>query len=113
MNQQPCVAENLELLADFGPDISIIWMKPLQFAGEGVGVGGRERRFAEAADGVEHVQRPAALGDGNFIQRFDATELRADFGCRGNLAFGDDGDAGFGGDTLCVNIKNRPVSVSV
>jgi hypothetical protein len=26
----------------------------------------------------------AALGDGNFLQRFDATELRADFGCRGH-----------------------------
>ena len=37
------------------------------------------------------------------------TELFADFGCWGNLAFGDDGDAGFGGNAPCVNIKNRPV----
>jgi len=34
----------------------------------------------------------------DFTQRFDATELRADFGCRGNPAFGDDRDPGFGGD---------------
>jgi hypothetical protein len=39
----------------------IIGMELFPFAGEGVGVGGRERRFAEAADGVEHVRRPAAL----------------------------------------------------
>jgi hypothetical protein len=55
------------------------------------GIGGRELGFAEATDGVEHVQRPAALGDGNVFQRFDATEPFADFDCRGNLAFGDDG----------------------
>ena len=100
----------MELLTNFIFDVTIVGVQLLQFAGEGVGVGGRELSFSESADGVEHVQRPAALGDGNFIQRFDATELRADFGCRGNLAFGDDGDAGFGGDTLCINIKNRPVS---
>ena len=53
----------------------IIRMQLFQLAGKDVGVCGRERRFAEAADGVEHVQRPAALGDGNLRQRFDATEL--------------------------------------
>jgi hypothetical protein len=30
---------------------------------------------------VQHVQRPATLGDGNAFQRFDATEFFADFGC--------------------------------
>jgi len=35
--------------------------------------------FHEAADGVEHVQRPAALGDGNFFQRLDALEFFAHF----------------------------------
>ena len=41
------------------------------------------------------------------LSGLDATELFADFGSRGNLAFGDDGDAGFGGNTICVNIKTR------
>jgi hypothetical protein len=72
-------------------------MQQFQFAGEDVGVGGRELTrsrplarssrtfafsqipfavsqtaqvsFAEAADGVEHVQRPAASGNGNVFQR--------------------------------------------
>jgi len=50
-------------LVDFGmmKPRDIIGMELFPFAGEGVGVGGRERRFAEAADGVEHVRRPAAL----------------------------------------------------
>ncbi len=59
-------------------------MQLLQFAGEGVGIGGRERRFAEAADGVEHVQRPAAFFGFDLAERFDATELRADFFRRGD-----------------------------
>jgi hypothetical protein len=31
VEEQAGVAQDLELLADFGPDISIIWMKLLQF----------------------------------------------------------------------------------
>jgi hypothetical protein len=34
----------------------------------------------------------AALGDGNIFQRFDATELFGDFGCRGNFTLRDDGN---------------------
>jgi len=36
-------------------------MEFFQLAGEGVGVGGRKLRFAEAADSIEHVQRRASL----------------------------------------------------
>ena len=31
---------------------------------------------------IEHVQRPAALFHGNFLQRFDATESFVDFALR-------------------------------
>jgi hypothetical protein len=70
-------------------------MEFFQFTGEGLGVGGRELGFAEAAgrSGVsaerrKYVQKLQDGGflprAGNFFQRFDATELRADFGGRGN-----------------------------
>jgi hypothetical protein len=35
--------------------------------GEGVGIGGRELVFAEAADGVEHIQRPAPKAFGALV----------------------------------------------
>jgi hypothetical protein len=38
------------LLPDFIADVTIVRMQLLQFAGEGVGVGGRKFSFAEAAD---------------------------------------------------------------
>ena len=41
---------------------------------------------------VQNVQRPAALLHRNILERFDALESFADFGCRGNPAFGDDKD---------------------
>ncbi len=54
-------------------------MQLFQFPLEDVGVGGCEFGFAEAADGVQHIQRPPALGDGNILQRLHATELFSDF----------------------------------
>ncbi|GEM_PF-1299156 len=142
MNQQPCVAENLELLADFGPDISIIRMKPLQFTvvsinlvvGESPSPIGWERVAGRLGEGqpshdVQHVECPAAFFGFDLAERFDATELRADFFRRGDqcgtglrpvfsacgIGFGnrnrqdacstlchcrDDGDAGFGRDAV-------------
>jgi hypothetical protein len=38
------------LLADFVFDVAVVGMEFFQFADEDVGVGSRERRFAEAAD---------------------------------------------------------------
>ena len=35
--------------------------------------------FAETADGVQHVQRPAAFFDADFFQRFHPLEFFADF----------------------------------
>ena len=100
------------MLPDFIPDMPIVGVQLFQLAGEGVGVGGRELGFAEAADGVEHVQRPAALGDGNVFQRFDATELRADFLHRRDAAFGDDGDAGFDRDAAQGDISANPADTT-
>ena len=90
----------------------VIGVQLLQFAGESVGVGGGELtrsrplarpsrafafsqipfvvsqttqvRFAESADGVEHVQRPAPNSDRHREQAlsgFDPLEFFADFGC--------------------------------
>jgi len=82
----------LELLADFIADMAVVGMQLLQFAGEDVNIGSREspspigwERVADRPGegqpsyNVQYVQRPAALGDGNVFQRFDAKELFADF----------------------------------
>jgi hypothetical protein len=110
MNQPAGIAQDLELLADFILHMPVVRMELFQFAREGVGVGGCELTrscplarssrtfafsqipfaisqtaqvsFAEAADDVQDIQRPAALGDGNVFQRFDAPELFADFALR-------------------------------
>jgi len=74
-------------------------MELFQFAGEGVRVGGgefpsRRRReeasslpargprlvtssptFHQPSHNIQHVERPAALGDGNILQRFDPLEF--------------------------------------
>jgi hypothetical protein len=93
MNQQAGVTEDLKLLADFIPDVAVVGMELFQFAGEGVGVGGRELTrsrplarpsrafafsqipfvvsqttqvsFAEAAYDVQHVQ-PRTLSGFHF-----------------------------------------------
>lgn len=52
MNQQPGVAQDLELLADFGPDISIIRMKLLQFTVVSINLVVGEFGLAEPADDV-------------------------------------------------------------
>lgn len=67
VQQQTKVAQYLKLLANLIFDVPIIRMKLFQFTLEGVGVGGGEVRFAEAADGVQHVQRPAAFSDADFF----------------------------------------------
>ena len=40
--------------------IGVVRMEAFQFVGKGVGVGSRKFSFAEAANGVEYIQRPAA-----------------------------------------------------
>jgi len=50
VEEQAGITQDLELLADFIFDVAIIGMEFFQFAGEGVGVGGRKFSFAEAAD---------------------------------------------------------------
>ena len=42
VKQQAGIAQDLELLADFIADVTVVGMQPFQFAGEGVGVGGGE-----------------------------------------------------------------------
>jgi len=42
VQQQTSIAQDLELLADFVFDVAVVGMEFFQFAGEGVGVGGRE-----------------------------------------------------------------------
>ena len=54
-------------------------MELFQLTSEGVSVSRGKLRFAEAADGVQHVQRPAAFFDADFFQRFHPLEFFADF----------------------------------
>ena len=75
--------------------IGVVGMDFFQFALTCVNLGsgespspiGRERVAGRSGEGqpshnIQHVQRPAALGDGNIFQRFDALEFFADFGGR-------------------------------
>ena len=61
MQKQTGVAEDLELLPNFIPDMAVVGMKLFQLMGECIGVGGRELRFAETPDGIENVQSPASF----------------------------------------------------
>lgn len=108
VNEQPGIAQDLKLLADFILHVPVVGMQLLQFLGEGVGIGGCKLGFAEAAGGVQYVQCPTALGYGNFFQRFDALESFADFGCRGNPSFGHDPDSGVGRDAAQIEIAANP-----
>lgn len=76
MEEEAGVAQYLELLADFVADVPIAGMQFLQSRGQGVRILVGEFGFAEAADGGEDVQGPAALIDGNILEGFDALELR-------------------------------------
>ena len=49
MDQQPGIAQYMQLLADFIADVAIVGMKFFQFAGEGVGVSGGEGVGRDAA----------------------------------------------------------------
>jgi hypothetical protein len=57
------VAEELELLADFGADMAIAGMLFREFVGVGVDIGESEFGFAEGLHDLEYVQRPAAFFD--------------------------------------------------
>ena len=69
-------------------------------------------RFGDTPHDIQHVQRPTALGDGNVFQQFDATELRADFGRRGNLAFGDDGYARLNRNATQGKVASNPAGTA-
>ena len=79
MNQQPCVTQDLQLLADFGPDISIIRMKLLQFTGESINFVVGEFGLAEAAGRCSARQCPAALRGFDFADGFEPGVTGADF----------------------------------
>jgi len=78
------------LLANLRFDISIMRMQLPKFPLEDVGVRSGKLRFPEAADDVQYVQRPAALGDGNVFQLFDALELFPHFRFGNDFLFRDD-----------------------
>ena len=65
--------------------IGVVRMQLFKLPLEDISVCCGELGFLEAADGVQHVQCPAALGDGNIFQRFDALESRTDFGREPNV----------------------------
>lgn len=86
----------------------VVGMQLLQLAGEGVSVGGCEHGFTKAADGVEHVQRPATFLHRKFFERFDLLEFLADFFGRSDLFFRDDGNPRLGGDAGQIKIATDP-----
>lgn len=112
MGEEAGVAEDLKLLADFVFDVAVVGVKLFHFTGEGVGVGCGEFLFAEAANGVENVQGPAAFLRFDFGQRFDAAELCADIFRGRNLAFGDDGNSGVGGNAVECDVAADPTGAA-
>lgn len=112
MGEEAGVAEDLELLADFVFDVAVIGMKCFHFAGEGVGVGGSEFLFAEAAHGIEDVQSPAAFLRFDFRQRFNLAELGADIFRGLNLAIRDDGNSGVGGNAMEGDVAADPTGAT-
>jgi hypothetical protein len=72
----------------------------------------RRPYLAKPTHNVQHVQRPAALGDGNVFQRLHALEFFPHFARRHHCAFGDDGDAGFGRDAVQIYIAAHPTSAA-
>lgn len=73
------VPQHLQLLPDFVFDMPVARMQFLQFPRKRVNVLVAEFGFAQAPDQVQDVQRPAAFGHGQFLQRFDLLEPGADF----------------------------------
>ena len=112
MGEEAGVAKDLELLADFVFDVAVVGMKFFQFAGEGVGVGGGEFLFVEAADGVEDVQCPAALLRFDFRQWFDLAELCPDIFCGGSHIVSDDGNSCVGGNAVERDVATNPTGAA-
>lgn len=88
------------MLADFVFYVAVVGVEFFEGGGEVVGIGGGELGFAEAAEGGEDVEGPAALFDGDFLEGFDAAELRADLGGGDGVVVGDNRDSGFEGDSV-------------
>lgn len=76
--QQSHVAQDLQLLADFVANVTVVRMELPEFAFKGVNIRVGEGG-GQAAHDVEDVKGPAALGDGNFLEGLDAAEAFADF----------------------------------
>jgi hypothetical protein len=62
----------LELLADFGADVAIVWVEFREFGGVGIDVGESEFGFAQGLHDLEYVQRPAASFGFEFCERAKA-----------------------------------------
>ena len=112
MNQQPSVAQDLELLADFGSDISIIWMKLLQFSVVSINVVVGEFGFAKPSNDVQHIQRPATLRGFDFADGFEPGVTGANLGGVGWRTGGNDGDVGFGRDAVQVYVAAHPTGAA-
>jgi hypothetical protein len=76
--EQSKVAEDLELLANFGADVGIVGVESREVIFEGVDVSKIERRFVEGADRVEEIEGPATLFG---FERGERLEFAEDAGC--------------------------------
>lgn len=112
MMQEAEIAEDLELLADFGSDVPVIGMELFQFTGEGINVFVFEFRFAEAVDDVQDVQRPTAFGDGQVFERLYSFKAGADFGGSQSDFVGDDGNTGVLRNTMEGDVAADPAGAA-
>jgi hypothetical protein len=126
MEEETAVAEDLELLADFVAYVTVAGMQGFQLAFKGVDVFVRKLQSSwfflasgarpegpsrpEPPYHVEHVQGPAAFGDGEFGEGFDFAEAVADFADGGNDLVTDDADAGVNGNSVEVEVDDYAIS---
>jgi len=83
-------------------------MQFFQFPDKDISVRDGELRFAKFADGVEHIERPAALFDSDFFEGFDAPEFCSDPRFPGGLVFPDDRNPSLDGNPMQRDVAANP-----
>jgi hypothetical protein len=106
------IAEDLELLADFGLDVVIVGVEFFEGVFEGVDFGQLEFGFSEGADGVEDVEGPAAFFKFKIGEGFEAAVGTADFGGWSGAIFFHNGNARVDGDAVEEDVAADPAGAA-
>jgi len=80
MFQKACVPQHLQLLANLVLDMAIVRMEGFKLTTAGINVLVGKFRFAEAADDIQNIQRPAARFGGNRLKALCFLELFPNLG---------------------------------